>query len=140
MNHLYRHCWNFHHIDKELQNKRPFDLNQLNVFMRKSVALSTSSQNFTPAEQLIKEREQEQFSLERQAWEQHCERLHQEVSSLTTLCNGLLRDQQMLVSTVIGRNVPSGPSSSGFANIPGAMPGLGKPKHNFHLGTVLQLR
>ena len=102
-------------------------MNQLDLFIRNSVALFTSSQNFTPAEQLIKEREQEQFSLERQAWEQHCERLHQEVSSLTTLCNGLLRDQQMLVSTVIGRNVPSGPSSSGFPNIPGTMPGLGKP-------------
>ncbi|XP_068701936.1 pericentriolar material 1 protein-like isoform X2 [Montipora foliosa] len=78
-------------------------------------------ENFTPAEQLIKEREQEQFSLERQAWERHCERLHQEVSSLTTLCNGLLRDQQSLVSTVIGRTVPSGASSSpgSFPNIPG---------------------
>ena len=88
----------------------------------------TSLQNFTPAEQLIKEREQEQFSMERQAWEQHCERLHEEVSSLSTLCNGLLRDQQMLVSTVIGRTVPSRPPSSagGFPNIPGSMSGLGK--------------
>ena len=86
-------------------------------------------QNFTPAEQLIKEREQEQFSMERQAWEQQCERLHQEVSSLTTLCNGLLRDQQLLVSTVIGRNVSSGPASSpaGFSNIPGPVPSFGKP-------------
>ncbi|XP_078372053.1 pericentriolar material 1 protein-like isoform X2 [Oculina patagonica] len=82
--------------------------------------------NFTPAEQLIKEREQEQFNMERQAWEQHCERLHEEVSTLTTLCNGLLRDQQMLVSTVIGRNVPSRPASSpGFHNIPGSVSGLG---------------
>ena len=84
-------------------------------------------QNFTPAEQLIKEREQEQFNMERQAWEQHCERLHQEVTTLTTLCHGLLRDQQMLVSTVIGRNVPSGPASaSGFHNIPSPVPGLGR--------------
>lgn len=84
-------------------------------------------ENYTPAEQLIKEREQEQFSMERQAWEQQCERLHQEVSSLSTLCNGLLRDQQMLVSTVIGRTVPSGPPSStgGFPNISVSMPGLG---------------
>ncbi|KAK2563645.1 Pericentriolar material 1 protein [Acropora cervicornis] len=84
-------------------------------------------ENFTPAEQLIKDREQDQFSVERQAWEEHCERLHQEVSSLSTLCNGLLRDQQMLVSTVIGRSVPSAPSSSpgGFHNIHGAVPGLG---------------
>lgn len=88
----------------------------------------SSPQNFTPAEQLIKEREQEQFSMERQAWEQHCERLHQEVSSLTTLCNGLLRDQQMLVSTVIGRSVPGGPAASpaGFRNIPGSVGGLGE--------------
>ena len=58
--------------------------------------------------------------MERQAWEQQCERLHQEVSTLSTLCNGLLRDQQLLVSTVIGRNVPSGPASSpGLHNIPG---------------------
>lgn len=84
-------------------------------------------ENFTPAEQLIKDREQDQFSVERQAWEEQCERLHQEVSSLSTLCNGLLRDQQMLVSTVIGRSVPSAPSSSpgGFHNIHGAVPGLG---------------
>ncbi|XP_020606442.1 pericentriolar material 1 protein-like isoform X2 [Orbicella faveolata] len=83
-------------------------------------------ENFTPAEQLIKEREQEQFNMERQAWEQHCERLHQEVTTLTTLCNGLLRDQQMLVSTVIGRNVPSGPASGpGFQNFPSPVPGLG---------------
>jgi len=64
--------------------------------------------------------------MERQAWEQHCERLHQEVTTLTTLCNGLLRDQQMLVSTVIGRNVPSGPASGpGFQNFPSPVPGLG---------------
>ena len=90
--------------------------------------VTISLQNFTPAEQLIKDREQDQFSVERQAWEEHCERLHQEVSSLSTLCNGLLRDQQMLVSTVIGRSVPSAPSSSpgGFHNIHGAVPGLGK--------------
>ena len=91
--------------------------------------LISSLKNFTPAEQLIKEREQEQFNMERQAWERHCERLHQEVSSLTTLCNGLLRDQQMLVSTVIGRNVTNGPASSsaGFCNIPSSISGLGKP-------------
>jgi len=84
-------------------------------------------QNFTPAEQLIKEREQEQFNMERQAWEQHCERLHQEVTTLTSLCNGLLRDQQMLVSTVIGRNVPSGPASGpAFQNFASPVPGLGK--------------
>ena len=65
--------------------------------------------------------------MERQAWEEHCERLHQEVTTLTSLCNGLLRDQQMLVSTVIGRNVPSGPASgTGFHNIPSPVPGLGK--------------
>ncbi|XP_022808607.1 pericentriolar material 1 protein-like isoform X2 [Stylophora pistillata] len=81
-------------------------------------------ENFTPAEQLIKEREQEQFNMERQAWEQHCERLHQEVSDLSTLCNGLLRDQQLLVSTVIGRSVPTGPAASpNLSNIPG--PSLG---------------
>ena len=97
-------------------------------FFGHKVNVMISLQNFTPAEQLIKDREQEQFSMERQAWEGHCERLHQEVSSLSTLCNGLLRDQQMLVSTVIGRSVPSGPSSSpgGFHNIHGAVPGLGK--------------
>ena len=84
--------------------------------------------NFTPAEQLIKDREQEQFNMERQVWEQHCERLHQEVANLTTLCNGLLRDQQMLVSTVIRRNVTSGPSpsSAGFQNISSSGSGLGK--------------
>lgn len=84
--------------------------------------------NFTPAEQLIKDREQEQFNMERQVWEQHCERLHQEVANLTTLCNGLLRDQQMLVSTVISRNVTSGPSpsSAGFQNISSSGSGLGK--------------
>lgn len=84
--------------------------------------------NFTPAEQLIKDREQEQFNMERQVWEQHCERLHQEVANLTTLCNGLLRDQQMLVSTVISRNVTSGPSpsSTGFQNISSSGSGLGK--------------
>ena len=84
--------------------------------------------NFTPAEQLIKDREQEQFNMERQVWEQHCERLHQEVANLTTLCNDLLRDQQMLVSTVISRNVTSGPSpsSAGFQNISSSGSGLGK--------------
>lgn len=84
--------------------------------------------NFTPAEQLIKDREQEQFNMERQVWEQHCERLHQEVANLTTLCNGLLRDQQMLVSTVISRNVTSGPSpsSAGFQNISSSGSVLGK--------------
>lgn len=71
--------------------------------------------------------------MERHAWEQQCERLHQEVSTLTTLCNGLLRDQQMLVSTVIGRNVHSRPSSSpGYHNIPGPVPGLGKPVKIVH--------
>lgn len=66
--------------------------------------------------------------MERQVWEQHCERLHQEVANLTTLCNGLLRDQQMLVSTVISRNVTSGPSpsSAGFQNISSSGSGLGK--------------
>lgn len=66
--------------------------------------------------------------MERQVWEQHCERLHQEVANLTTLCNGLLRDQQMLVSTVISRNVTSGPSpsSAGFQNISSSGTGLGK--------------
>ena len=73
--------------------------------------------------------------MERQAWEQHCERLHQEVSDLSTLCNGLLRDQQMLVSTVIGRSVPSGPAASpNLGNIPG--PSIGKLIHIHSLHVV----
>lgn len=73
--------------------------------------------------------------MERQAWEQHCERLHQEVSDLSTLCNGLLRDQQMLVSTVIGRSVPSGPAASpNLGNIPG--PSVGRLIHIHSLHVV----
>ena len=73
--------------------------------------------------------------MERQAWEQHCERLHQEVSDLSTLCNGLLRDQQMLVSTVIGRSVPSGTAASpNLGNIPG--PSIGKLIHIHSLHVV----
>lgn len=62
------------------------------------------SQNFTPAEELIEEREREQFILERQAWEQQCGQLHEEVAKLTNMCNNLLRDQQSLITALIGRN------------------------------------
>ena len=76
--------------------------------------------------------------MERQAWEQHCERLHQEVSDLSTLCNGLLRDQQLLVSTVIGRSVPTGPAASpNLSNIPG--PSLGKLINIHCLHVVLSI-
>ena len=86
-------------------------------------------QNFTSADQLIKEREQEQFNVERQVWEQHCEQLHQEVSNLTSLCNGLLRDQQLLVSTIINRGAGTSPSpNAGLHNFPGRVSGLGKLK------------
>ena len=69
-------------------------------------------QNFTPAEELIEEREREQFILERQAWEQQCGQLHGEVAKLTDMCNNLLRDQQTLVSALIGRNNLPGPPMS----------------------------
>ncbi|KAK3744882.1 hypothetical protein QZH41_013767, partial [Actinostola sp. cb2023] len=72
-------------------------------------------QNFTPAEELIEEREREQFILERQAWEQQCGQLHGEVAKLTDMCNNLLRDQQTLVSALIGRNNLSGPQLTPMA-------------------------
>lgn len=71
---------------------------------------------------MIEEREREQFILERQAWEQQCDQLHGEVAKLTDMCNNLLRDQQSLISALIGRNNLTGPSMvPGMSPTPGTV-------------------
>ncbi|XP_032242223.2 pericentriolar material 1 protein isoform X2 [Nematostella vectensis] len=72
--------------------------------------------------QRIREQEHQknQFQIERQVWETQCNQLHQEISNLTGLCNNLLRDQQSLVSALIGRSnlmspLPQTPQFPGFS-------------------------
>lgn len=83
--------------------------------MRVNIQLNfTFYQNFIPSEDLIEEREKEQIVQERQAWEQQCGQLHGEVAKLTDMCNNLLKDQQALISALIGRtNLPGGPQTNG---------------------------
>lgn len=81
----------------------------MNILWLTYYRLFPNTQNYTPAEELVKDREQERLSEERHMWELHCNQLHQEISNLATLCGNLQRDQEVLTSALNVQRVSPSP-------------------------------